>query len=40
MLVDVVIAAVNWHSILYTGVTTASFLVTFIIAFIIGLLAL
>ena len=40
MLVDMVIANVDWHSILYTGVTTASFLATFIIAFIIGLLAL
>ena len=40
MLVDMVIANVDWHSILYTGVTTASLLATFIIAFIIGLLAL
>ena len=40
MLVEMVIANVDWYSILYTGVTTASFLATFIIAFIIGLLAL
>jgi len=40
MVVDMIIADVSWHSILFTGVTTAGFLVFFLIATLIGLFAL
>jgi len=40
MVLDMIIADVNWHSILFTGVTTAGFLGYFIIAALIGLFAL
>ena len=40
MVVEMVIADVDWHSILFTGVTTAGFIGYFIIAALIGLFAL